>query len=73
MSNILEYTGFNKSPYCYNKLKNTYASKCPPVNNNTWNKIEAGLNCMQRSTFDQARIEGKQWPKTNYIPGWKYS
>ena len=72
MSNTLEHTGSNKIPYCYNKLKNTYESKYPPVIiNSPWNKIEATLNCMQRSTFDKARIDGKQWPKTTHIPGWK--
>ena len=43
--------------------------------NNTWSKIEQGLNCIERSSFDRARIEGKEysWPVTTHINGWKYS
>jgi len=74
MSRTIEYTGNNKTQ-CYNKLKNTYKSRCPVEDNNTWSKIQQGINCIQRSSFDQARIEGKEhdWSVTKHIPGWKYS
>ena len=39
MSTESEYTGNNKTQ-CYNKLKNTYKSRCSVEDNNTWGKIE---------------------------------
>lgn len=74
MPSTNEYTGNNKT-HCYNKLRNTYKSRCPPEDNNTWSKIQQGINCIERSSFDQARIEGKEydWPTTTHISGWKYT
>ena len=74
MSRTSEYNGNNKTQ-CYNKLKNTYKSRCPVEDNNNWSKIEKELNCIQRSSFDQIYIDGKETdlPLTKHIPGWKYS
>lgn len=74
MSTESEYTGNNKTQ-CYNKLKNTYKSRCSVEDNNTWGKIELGLNCIQRSNFDQIRDDAKEYdlPVTNHILGWKYT